>query len=86
MFRYKICYECKVWFIGSLVSYSILVLMICRMYYDQVPIIVYLVTLLSFCPTTIFSYLHYRNHQHEQFNKIKNKFGVKWLLVELENL
>ncbi len=77
MFRYKICYECKIWFIGFLLIHSILILAVYAIYHNQAPIIAYLTLLLSVCPVTFFSYYHYRDHQRVQFNKIKNKFGVK---------
>lgn len=76
MFRYKICYECKIWFIASLLIYSLVILTLYKMYLDQAPVLSYLMLLVALFPATLFNYLHYRDHQKKQFDKIINKFGV----------
>ncbi len=79
MFRYKLCKTCKYFYKLALAVIVMWVLLINWMISSNIVVdfVTIIIIIFTLCPSIIASYYHYKEHQKEQFNKIKNKFGVK---------
>lgn len=77
MFPYKICSECRILFKQFLFVVVLCILIIYLHSIDNEKTLLYVMLSIGNIPVLIFSYLHYKEHQKKEFNKILKKFGIK---------
>ena len=77
MFRYKICNGCKYYYKHFILFFSVDLFIIYALPANKLTFGLYLMLIIALSIPVIFLIDHHKEHQKEQFSKIKNKFGIK---------